>query len=93
MPGPAMDAVQSACSRSRHAEQREFGGQPFRGPALCKELSPCGSQVPCHSNQPQTPCPPGNEHNGAPGSKGFNLHISWNNHSPGRNDGLEDKTP
>lgn len=38
MPGPAMDAVQSAWSRSRHAEQREFGGQPFRGPALCKEL-------------------------------------------------------
>lgn len=75
-----MDVVESALNRKgQHTKHSKCGKQPFRRLALCKELTvPVAAR--CHvtqtSHSHRLTSPPGNEQDGAPGSKGCNLHNS-----------------
>lgn len=78
MPGPATYAVQSAWSRRDSTQSRGTMEDSSLGAlALCKELRvPVADRCHVTQNSHRLSSPPGNEHGGAPGSKGCNLHIS-----------------
>lgn len=77
MPGPAMDAVQSAWRRDSTRSRRGMEDSSLGALALCKELRvPVAARCHVTQNSHRLSSSPGNERDGAPDSKGCNLHIS-----------------
>lgn len=94
MPGPAMDAVESAGSRRDSTRIRgEFGGRPFRRPWPSTKSSESLRQPGAMSLKPATDSPAHLVMSamGQQVAKAAIYTLAWNNHSPGRNDRPGDK--